>query len=305
MTCFLLSLQVQSRPQMREKPLIFVSCGQYSKAERNLGRDVCDLLRRLRPDVEPYFAENQSSAEGLSSHILKALFRSAGFICIMHSRGEIKTPENNVITRGSVWLEQEIAVVAFMQHQLSRSIPALYYKQKGVCVEGIRSFLLMNARIEFTQESQVLEDLTAVLPETVFNPYAEYDVIPVIENTAGTICGDRHNYLFVVDLKNVGKQKITDFELRVFFPRAFIDPQITRGLEVCSRSTPTHICLVAASGTHAPNGLYPNDRLTHPLTIYYFIIDSALFRDTEAIRSEIRIELFSGSMEPKRESRWI
>ena len=59
------------------KPLVFVSCGQYTDAEKRLGRDICALLKELRPDVEPYFAEDQSTVEGLSNHILNLLERGA------------------------------------------------------------------------------------------------------------------------------------------------------------------------------------------------------------------------------------
>ncbi len=56
-----------------DKPIVFVSCGQYAAAEKKLGNDICTLLQEVRPDVEPYFAEDQSTVEGLSNHILKAL----------------------------------------------------------------------------------------------------------------------------------------------------------------------------------------------------------------------------------------
>src|SRR5260370_1789959 len=112
-----------------DKPLVFVSCGQYSESEKRLGKNICTLLERLRPDVAPYFAEDQSTVEGLSNHILKALHRAAGFICVMHRRGDLAAPDGRRLTRGSVWVEQEIAITAFMNHVLNRSIPMLFYKQ--------------------------------------------------------------------------------------------------------------------------------------------------------------------------------
>ena len=57
-----------------EKPLAFISCGQYSDAEKCLGK--CSLLASLRPDVNPYFAEDQSTVEGLSNQVLKALHQT-------------------------------------------------------------------------------------------------------------------------------------------------------------------------------------------------------------------------------------
>jgi len=108
-----------------EKPLIFVSCGQYTENEKRLGKDICSLFEELRPDVAPYFAEDQSTVEGLSNHVLRALYRAAGFICVMHRRGDLSAPNGRSLTRGSVWVEQEIAITAFLRHVLNRSIPMI------------------------------------------------------------------------------------------------------------------------------------------------------------------------------------
>src|SRR5450432_203135 len=110
-----------------EKPLIFISCGQYTESERQLGKDISSLLATVRPDVTAYFAENQSTVEGLSNQVLKALYRAAGFICVMHQRGDLDVPGGRKVTRGSVWIEQEIAIAAFVTHVLGRSVPTLFY----------------------------------------------------------------------------------------------------------------------------------------------------------------------------------
>lgn len=80
-----------------EKPSVFVSCGQFNEREKRLGRRICSLLDELRPDVVAYFAENQSTVEGLSDQILKSLHRAAGFICVMHARGAITTPDKGTV----------------------------------------------------------------------------------------------------------------------------------------------------------------------------------------------------------------
>jgi len=282
---------------MPHKPLVFISCGQYAESERELGRAVYGLLEQLRPDVEPYFAENQSTPEGLSQNILKALTRSAGFICIMHRRGVIETFDDRRITRGSVWIEQAIAIVATMNQILGRAIRVLYYRQAGVSVEGIRSVLIMNPRVEFKDESEVLDDLRSVLPSERFYPYAQYDVEPVLSFSNVDLRSDRHVYLFCADVKNTGQQKVTDLELRLFFPRKFLLP-IKHGLEDTDRSTKDHCCYVAKGSERSPDGLYPGDNLRHPITLEYFV-DDELSENLKAMQSEIRVDLFSESMEPK------
>jgi len=283
-----------------EKPLVFISCGQYTESEKRFGKNICLLLEQLRPDVAPYFAEDQSTVEGLSNQILKSLHRAAGFVCVMHARGTITTPDKKAIVRGSVWVEQEIAITAFMNHVLDRSIPTLFYKEAGVNLEGIRSVLLLNPRVEFTEESQILDDLKLVLPSTAFTPFNAYDIVPIVTYRRTGGGGDRHTYSLIADVKNVGSERITDFQMRVFFPRAFLNPSTSWDAEDRARSSPSHICFTA-DALRAPGGLYPGDTLRNPLTVEYFV-DHDLDDDPGATNSEIVVELFSGSMKPKKQT---
>jgi hypothetical protein len=281
------------------KPLVFVSCGQSTEAERRLGRDICDLIRELRPDVEPYFAENQSTVEGLSNNILKALNKAAGFVCVMHHRGNIETPDNRSLIRGSVWVEQEIAITAFITHVLRRSIPTFFYKEAGISLEGIRSVLLMNPRVEFTDNLQVLADFRAAVPAAQFNPYRDYDIAPLISyRLTNTGRGEEHTYVLTVDVKNVGNQRITDFLMHVFFPRAFLNSHTTWGAEDKQYSTESHVCF-SVNQDRAPSAslypAYPAQRLRNPLSIEYFV-NNRLFDDKDAMGSKIIVELFSGSI---------
>ncbi|HTQ58568.1 MAG TPA: hypothetical protein VMI94_29100 [Bryobacteraceae bacterium] len=282
------------------KPLVFVSCGQSTEAERGLGKNICALIAVIRPDVEAYFADNQSTVEGLSNNILKALYKAAGFVCVMHRRGDIETPDKRTVTRGSVWVEQEIAVTAFMGHVLGRTIPTYFYKQAGISLEGIRSVLLMNPRMEFVDDSQVLEDLKLVLPSAVLNPFNEYDIQPIISHRCTTRGnGERHTYVLTADVKNVGKQRITDFLLHLYFPRAFLNSSTTWGAEDKQYSTSSHICF-AANQERAPGGLYPGQTMRNSLSVEYFV-DNGLFRNAAAMRSQIIVEVFSGSVHKKLE----
>jgi hypothetical protein len=258
------------------------------------------LLGELRPDVEAYFADDQSSVEGLSSNILSALYRAAGFICVMHRRGNIETPENKIVTRASVWIEQEVAIVAFITHVLGRSIPMFFYKHEEVSLEGIRSVLMMNPRVQFTDELQVLEDLRSVLPTARFNPFREYDVEPVITyKCLDQGRGAEHTYQLTVDIENTGTHKVDDFLLRVKFPRAFLLPHTSYVEQDDQCSTPSHACFTVSQRTREPDGLYPTQRMTRPFTLTYRV-NSRLFHDREAMGSKIIVELFSGSMTPKK-----
>src|SRR6202030_3040755 len=95
------------------KPLIFVSCGQVTETERHIGKTICELLEGL--GYEAFFAQNQSDFHGLNENILRALSKAQGFIFIMHPRGLVTDHKGTTWTRASVWIEQEVAIAAFLQ----------------------------------------------------------------------------------------------------------------------------------------------------------------------------------------------
>lgn len=281
------------------KPLIFVSCGQCSEEEKRLGRNICALLGELRPDVEAYFADYQSTPEGLSDNVLKALNKAGGFICVMHSRGDIRTPDGITVTRGSLWIEQEIAITAFIRHALGRSLPTYFYKQADVSLEGIRSALSMNPRVKFTGESQVLEDLRSVLPSAPFSASSEYDLEPVVTCEPTGENGARHTYVLKVDVKNIGEQRVAEFLMQVRFPRAFLRT-IGWAAENQHESNESHVCFELDQKRSPTQGLYPGKTLREPLTFEYFV-DNTLYRDSSAMRSTILIELFFASKTKRKE----
>jgi len=142
--------------------LIFVSCGQVMESEKGLGKQVCDLVRQLTPH-EPYFAENQNSLEALTRNILGSLDDAVGLIAIMHPRGVVTFPDNHQEVRGSVWIEQEIAIAAYITQILKRPLKIAPYIHHSVRREGMRDQLLLNA-IPFTDDLEVLAHLRGVLP---------------------------------------------------------------------------------------------------------------------------------------------
>lgn len=145
--------------------LIFVSCGQVTDEERRLGSDVCALVRELTPH-EPYFADRQSSLEGLTKNILGALDRAIGVIAIMHPRGRViftdRGGATHEQTRASVWIEQEIAIAAFITQIAKQPLKVAAYLHTDIKREGMREQLQLNPT-PFREDSQVLEHLRSVL----------------------------------------------------------------------------------------------------------------------------------------------
>lgn len=152
----LLRSSTAGEKQSANSAIIFLSCGQYTEAERALGRQIKEMLERAgAPEV--YFADNQSTLEALTNNILGALNGCVGFIGVMHHRGSVTTPERNII-RASVWIEQEIAIAAFIQQILGRKIEVQLYVQDGIAREGMRDKLLLNAT-PFKKDHEVVDHL--------------------------------------------------------------------------------------------------------------------------------------------------
>jgi len=141
---------------------VFISCGQATAAERKLGLAVSKLVQQLTPH-QPYFAQNQSSLDGLTKNILEALNDSVGLIAIMHPRGKVISPGNTQHTRASVWIEQEIAIAAFITQALKRPIRVNAYIHVDVGREGMRDQLQLNP-VLFSQDEEILAHLKETLP---------------------------------------------------------------------------------------------------------------------------------------------
>lgn len=140
---------------------IFISCGQFTDAEKRLGKQIAEMVKEMT-GLEPFFAEEVHDLNGLDTNILNALHNCVAFITVMHPRGDISRPNGSVLVRTSVWIEQEIAIATYIQRTENRALPIIAFKHKSVGREGIRDLLHLNP-IEFTDESDVLAELSTRL----------------------------------------------------------------------------------------------------------------------------------------------
>jgi len=206
---------------MSTKPLIFISCGQFTPEEIALGSAVEEFVRRETP-YEPYFAEQQNSLDGLVDNILSALGRSAAFIGIMHHRGDITTPRGGV-RRGSVWIEQELAIAAFIQHVLVRRLEVALYLQRGISFEGVRQQLRLKP-VEFDRPEEVLDDLRTRIGSWTLEPV---NVRPLIAewkfHNTKPYRSEHHDYRFEVELVNTGSSLLDQWMAELWFPSKFIE----------------------------------------------------------------------------------
>jgi hypothetical protein len=128
------------------KSLIFVSCGQLTEAEKTLGT----LLKAVidgTPGFEAYFAETVHDFEALARHVLDGLRRCAGAVFIFQDRGIVLRPDGGEWgRRSSVWVNQELAVLAYRQLVEARKIPVIAFADPNVRLEGAMTALIVNAR---------------------------------------------------------------------------------------------------------------------------------------------------------------
>lgn len=91
--------------------LIFVSCGQTTLAEKSLGILIKSTIDQT-PGFTAYFAETVQELESLGRHIFDALRRCAGAVVVLHDRGTV-TALATSFQRSSVWVNQEVAILAY------------------------------------------------------------------------------------------------------------------------------------------------------------------------------------------------
>jgi hypothetical protein len=140
---------------------IFISCGQWAANEVALGQATSKLVEQLT-SYRAHYAQDQSSLQGVTTHILRALNDSVGLIAIMHPRGQITRADGSQIIRASVWIEQEIAIAAFLNQVLDRGLKVKAYIHESIGRDGLRDQLLLNPTI-FSEDREVIDDLRIVL----------------------------------------------------------------------------------------------------------------------------------------------
>lgn len=151
------------------KPTLFVSCGQRTDQEKLLGSAICRIITDTGT-FSPFFAEEQSDLNGLHENIMAALASAAGFIAVMHPRGAVIVPGHSdpLITRASVWVEQEIAIAAFINRSRRQKIPVAVYSHASVGREGMRDLLHLNP-VKFKSDDEILADLAPRISKWKFS----------------------------------------------------------------------------------------------------------------------------------------
>ena len=126
--------------------LIFISCGQSTEQERDLGRLIKNEVDAT-DKFEGYFADTVQSLQALPSHVMDALRRAEGAIVVLQPRGRVIDDNgHNHGVRSSVWINQELAILAYRAFFETTDIPILAFKDPAVTIEGAMTAFIVNPR---------------------------------------------------------------------------------------------------------------------------------------------------------------
>jgi hypothetical protein len=271
---------------MPERSIVFISCGQVAEEEKQLGKDICRLVREATP-FEPYFAENQSGLEAVTRNILGNLDKSVGLVAVMHPRGRVTSHTGNQHVRASVWVEQEIAIAAYMTQILGRRLNVAAYEHATIRREGIREQLILNPK-SFQSSTEVLADLANLLPkwsETMPSQGVEIR----IDFKPHRITQKLHEYQLYVNLLNQGSNVVENYHLDLSFPAKFLDTGMSFANEVAGRRTQTERVFRATSQNLG--SLFPGDPI-RVLTLDYFVDDRLFWQANGDFREKVKATLY-------------
>lgn len=151
---------------MNEK-LIFISCGQHTSEEKKLGASVKKLVDSIS-GYKAYFAEYVQSLDALAKNIFDGLRMCSGLISFLHERGIVTSQGNEEWGyRSSVWVNQEIAILAYRKQFEGIDIPILVFKDEKVRLEGAMTSLIVNP-LPIVSESEILKQVQLWLKDSEF-----------------------------------------------------------------------------------------------------------------------------------------
>jgi hypothetical protein len=243
---------------------IFISCGQYTEAEKQLGKKISELVRTLT-DCVPFFAEEVQDLNGLDANILNALHDCVGFITVIHPRGEITRP-NGSLVRASVWIEQEIAIATYIQQIEKRPLPIIAFKHKSVGREGIRDLLHLNP-FEFSEEAEILTELPKRLAEwKSLKPSGSGVELQL--TSRGALRQEGHDIrILTITLVNSTSRLIEKYDIEVRLPSSILKHGSASYPTEVRRNTPG--LRYFRFNQEGRGALRPHDRLQNPIPFDY------------------------------------
>lgn len=141
---------------------VFISCGQRT-GERKFAKQLSSWFKSK--GFLPYVAIETQSIQDVNSGIINELRNSDFYVFIDFKREEIgKDRKNNSIHRGSLFTNQELAIVYYLNFE-----KIIFFQQAGVKLEGLLQYMLSNAT-KFDDGNDLLEKVKETVKKKNWKP---------------------------------------------------------------------------------------------------------------------------------------
>jgi hypothetical protein len=203
--------------------------------------------------------------------------------------------------RGSVWVEQEIAISAFISQALKRPLHERAYVHENIRREGLRDKLHLNP-VLFREGSEILRDLGALLPSWRALTQEKKEPLSLKANIRRRRVnvpggGDDERYMLLVGIENDGELDATDFRLDVEFPETFLDEG---GHMARIATAKLGVALFAKNNKDSRiEHLYPGAEVEGIISFHYAIRGKVKRENPESLQESVRAIVCSGNMKPK------
>src|SRR5262245_26549631 len=145
--------------------MVFVSCGQLTEEERQLGRDIARAIEAH--GMQAFIAQYVHSTNDLNSNVFEAIRTCDAFVGILQKRGTVTFADHRPVERSSVWIQQEVAIFSYRMYLEGHQLPIRIYAESGVHREGVMDIAMMNPR-PFEAPNEIIADVNAWLEGPAF-----------------------------------------------------------------------------------------------------------------------------------------
>jgi hypothetical protein len=193
--------------------IVFIACGQLTKKELRLGKKLENLVNS-KSGLKAFLAETVNDPQGLTTLIFENLSKCVGFIGILHNR---KSNKRNTSRFGSLWINQEIGILAYKRSQKKEPIPYKVFIEKGLEIEGVLRYI--GGRPEkFITDDVVVENVNNWLMN--LNVQTADENISVQEKTKITVYRIIQQNHKLASIYNAGPEDIEDFKVKLSYTRS-------------------------------------------------------------------------------------
>lgn len=186
----------------------FIACGQLTDKEKEIGSSLCEYIKSV-DGWDSFFAEEVHDLEALTSKIFTNLNACSAFIAVLHNRDNTNC--------GSVWINQEIAIVSFVKYCMNKNIPTIVFIEKGVELEGLIKYLIANP-VPYESNQEIIEyakEWFKNIKDTV-NSNSCIKVSDTIENLHRDM--KYHKYRLSIQIDNISSYSIGSLIFDCYFP---------------------------------------------------------------------------------------